>query len=408
MTKAMDDLLAALKNAAALYASDEKVSGADAKKPLTPCPLPRSIIEHVDSAMDSVPEIIDLTNLRQRSLGTSQSYKLHKFLLASALTRRTFDLGSASQAVQEVLYLVDKNITYPRIVMILAGVETPSIIELPQGAALVSLNDLKTPSWMKEFFDKKLWPLSRSFEPVAPSAALVMRVPFGPVFTDQEAIDPSFPEQELDFLRALVNCIALAAEGPIAIVKAWFEDDDPRLPLLTSGVAFSDPRWGSSAAAPYVVDPERIKKVISDYTNFEDRKDAVHTALSRLAGAWEGWHREERAIDLGLALEAVLMYTPGRNPDNSEISYKIGLRAAWVLGETPDDRMAIFQQSRHLYRYRSEAAHSGLIKTKLDTWRNVDNEIEAGIVLVGRIIAAVLAHKSWPNWNELVLRGTRL
>ena len=104
------------------------------------------------------------------------------------------------------------------------------------------------------------------------------------------------------------------------------------------------------------------------------------------------------------------MYTPnGRSDDNNEISYKLGMRAAWLIGANPDDRMILFQKVRQLYRFRSQAAHSGEVKTKPDTWQAweaLDEEIEAGIALAGRIIVAVLALGAWPNWDELVLRGS--
>ena len=187
-------------------------------------------------------------------------------------------------------------------------------------------------------------------------------------------------------------------------MKAWFEEDDARFPLISGGVSFNDPGWRSGAAAPYDIDPERVRNIVTSYQKFGGDRKPLDTAMLRLAEAWRGWHREERAIDLGISLEAVLTYTPDGQPDdNNEISYKLGVRASWLIGANPADRMAVFRKIRRLYRFRSQAAHSGKVKTKPETWRALDEEIEAGIALAGQIVLAVLARGAWPNWYELVL-----
>ncbi len=311
------------------------------------------------------------------------------------------------KVMTEVRDLVATNIGYARIVMILSGVQTAASVELAPEIHIVPFGDLQPPSWIKDFAEKRLWPLSRTFESVAPSAALVTRVSFSPVFTDKEKVEGSFPEKEVNQLRTIANCIALAAQRPAAILKVWYEDDDARFPLISSGVGFNDPRWGSGAAAPYDIDPGRVQNIVVSYQKFSGDRKPLDTAMLRLAEAWGGWHREERAIDLGISLEAVLTYTPdGQSDDNNEISYKLGVRASWLMGANPADRLAVFKKIRRLYRLRSQAAHTGNVKTKPETWRALDEEIEAGIALACQIVVAVLARGAWPNWDELVLGGT--
>ena len=298
----MDTLLQALQVAAALYASDEKASALEAEKPWMSRPLPRPIIEATIEAIAATPDILELTRLRQLSLGSSESRPLYPVLLASALVKRTHALGNSGQAIHELLELVAANSGYARVVMVLAGVQTSESTELAPGIQIVPFGELQPPSWIKDFTDKRLWPLSRTFESVAPSAVLVTRVPFTPLFTTQDKVEGDFPEKEIAQLRTVAHCIALAAERPTAILKVWYEDDDLRLPLATSGVLYSDPRWGSGAAAPYAIDPGRVRAIVASYQRFRGKLGAVETALTRLAGAWGGWHREERAIDLGIAL----------------------------------------------------------------------------------------------------------
>jgi Apea-like HEPN len=129
--------------------------------------------------------------------------------------------------------------------------------------------------------------------------------------------------------------------------------------------------------------------------------------MTRLASAWSGWRREERTIDLGICLETLLTYTPrGRADDNNEIGYKLGVRAGWLMGANLKDRLTAFKKVRRLYPFRSQAAHCGEVKTKPETWRALDEEIEAGIGLAGEVVVALLARGAWPDWDELVLGGS--
>ena len=400
----MDNLLNALNAAAALYKSSDALPTANKKKPWMTAPLSHSVIAPVEGALELVPAIFALSRLRQFSFGCREGKQLYPAYLASALVKRTAALGAAQMAVAELQNLVTANEGRGRIVMVLAGVQTAVPVELAKGIWCVPLGDLEPPSWIEDFGEKTTWPLSRTFAPVAPSAALVKRVPFSPLFSAEDEIEGRFPEKEVIELQAVAHCIALVAHRPPAILKVWYEDDDPRLPLLSSGITFSDPRWGSGAAAPYEIDADRVRAIFSSYQRFSGDRTPLDTAMLRLADAWGDWRREDRVIDLGISLEAVLMYKrSGRSNDNSEIGYKLRIRAGWLMGETPSARLDVFKTVGKLYDYRSQAAHTGKVKTTPKTWRAIDDEIEDGIALAGQILLAVLKLGEWPNWDSLVL-----
>jgi hypothetical protein len=170
-------------------------------------------------------------------------------------------------------------------------------------------------------------------QPVRPSAALVMSIEFSPVFVS-ESIDDELPEKELEQLRAIVNCIALVGECTTPTIMVFYENDDPRLPLISSGVTFTDPDWGTKAVTAHSIDAQRVRAVLTSYKSFAGDRRPLDMAMTRLSDARGGWHREERAIDLGISLEAMLMYEPGRRAgDTAEISYKLRSRAARLVGE---------------------------------------------------------------------------
>jgi hypothetical protein len=154
--------------------------------------------------------------------------------------------------------------------------------------------------------------------------------------------------------------------------------------------------------------PQRpIRGVIADYQQFEGARGPIETSMARLAAAWGGRNRESRAVDLGIALESMLMFevgTGGREP-STEIRYKLGLRAAWLAGNEFADRESVFRSVRQLYDLRSQAAHAGRVSVSSNNWQAVNEKIEAGIALTGQLIITLLSRGSWPDWNRLVLGG---
>lgn len=309
--------------------------------------------------------------------------------------------------MHELCDLVKADRACARIVMVLTGAQISRAIELTPGIDFVPFSELQPPAWIKELHEEASWPLSPTFERVAPSSALVMQHPLSPIFTTEDQIEHSFPLSQIAQLRKMAYCIALTAERSPAILTVWCEDDDPRLPILSSGVGYGDPRWGRGTATPYNVDPEQVHSLYANYIKFRGDLHPIDTAMSRLAEAWGGWSREERAIDLGIGLEVVLTHTRGKDSNqNTEIRYRLGVHAGWLLGGNAAERKSICQKIRRLYDLRSQAAHFGTVKGKLDTWTAIDDEIEADIALESRIVTAILSQGEWPDWNDLVFGET--
>lgn len=126
--------------------------------------------------------------------------------------------------------------------------------------------------------------------------------------------------------------------------------------------------------------------------------DSRARAIDRLGRARLVVFEVDQALEYGIAAEIALMHDDGGS--NTEIKYKIGSsRAAWLLGQAPDERMVIFEDVRHLYDARSKAVHSGVSPSQ----RKI--ELDQADALVTRILRAVLAHGRFPNWLSLTLGG---
>jgi hypothetical protein len=118
-------------------------------------------------------------------------------------------------------------------------------------------------------------------------------------------------------------------------------------------------------------------------------------AVDRLGRARLAASPVDRALELGIAAEIALMHD--HSPANSEITHKIGSRAAWLLGRDPGDRKAVFIEMKKLYQARSQAVHAGILSTKSAV------DLDVADRLVARVLYAILERGGFPNWNDLTM-----
>jgi hypothetical protein len=67
----------------------------------------------------------------------------------------------------------------------------------------------------------------------------------------------------------------------------------------------------------------------------------------------------ERLLDIAFAFEAIIL----NDGDNKELSYRLALRAARLLGKTLKERHEIFDSVKKLYDFRSKIAHGETLDT---------------------------------------------
>ena len=80
-------------------------------------------------------------------------------------------------------------------------------------------------------------------------------------------------------------------------------------------------------------------------------RNRLRVSLGRLNFGYERTRPEDRLIDYIVGFEALLL---GDQPD---LRYKLSLRAAALLGESPEQRQAIFDELSAAYQKRSELVH---------------------------------------------------
>jgi hypothetical protein len=124
-------------------------------------------------------------------------------------------------------------------------------------------------------------------------------------------------------------------------------------------------------------------------------KAVLRIGLDRLSQALRKGQKTDKAIDLGIALEAMLLHGIGRD----ELSY----RAAF-LGGSADERLGTFKLVRDAYQLRSSAVHTGKVSEG-------GKPLAVEVLRDASITCAALARKliergSFPSWESEYVVGT--
>jgi hypothetical protein len=242
-----------------------------------------------------------------------------------------------------------------------------------------------------------------------PKAALVQSFHISPVVSATRGSFPTMAptlsrrEEMLDVAR----CLTLLAPRPVQQIGSWFQTDQSH-PLVGSvdgwgGQAIS---WGHQFEVEQEdMNPTQVRTLIDGYFALpRGAQQRLRIVLERLNAAKLPQPSEDRAVDLGVSLEALLFNPKDRS--TTEISLKFRLRGSVLATNDPIERKAVFELLNRLYELRSAAAHGGVFDP---TDASVEADLTEGISLASRLIQRVLVLRKIPeNWNGLILGWEKL
>lgn len=225
----------------------------------------------------------------------------------------------------------------------------------------------------------------------------------GMLRTVEEVFSPNVSDYRPDY--AEFHEIALAAtvasdEGAPVIELSWSEFEDLELEdaqivkgLMPGRYEGRPPQFENVEIGSLEI--EWIKRYLA--LN-RATKAAMKTAASRLNMARRRLDDGNKAIDLSTAFEAVL----SRSGEQGEMTYKFRLRAALLLANTYEERMAISRQMAELYRVRGKIVHGDT-----DNAPNINkSEITAwGMKACGELLRKILLEGKLPDFSRLELTG---
>lgn len=136
-----------------------------------------------------------------------------------------------------------------------------------------------------------------------------------------------------------------------------------------------------------------------DERNEGDRA-RLQTIFGRLSQAKRRNQIEDKILDLGIALEMLLLNNLGQN---EQLSLAFRLRGGWFIGATPEDRVAKCATLNAIYGYRSEVAHTGrLCKGDQNKINNVRESFPIYQGLTEQICQKIVLEGE-PDWGKLLL-----
>ncbi len=129
-------------------------------------------------------------------------------------------------------------------------------------------------------------------------------------------------------------------------------------------------------------------------------KMRIQRILYRLSQAKRRTQIEDKILDLGIALEMLLLQD-NRNHDQLALSFRLG--GSWLIGQSPDDRHEKYRQLRDLYDYRSQVAYGGMLckgeEAKIESVRQLFPEYQR----LAEDICQKIITDGKPDWTRLVL-----
>ncbi len=363
---------------------------------------------------------------RGRGLQSIDGWMFASILNAAILLlRRAHQTGDAVRVVNGFYAFLMSNEADAQYITALTGLHPSECIELDTNLYLMPFSDVPA-SYQKEGLLQMTPPRLGSFTRGAfrqPTAALVLNFQIKPAlveFREIEGIsnidfgDTKLPNNFGDLFRELRDiCQFFTLVGPTPVVQigSWTRIDDSN-PMAQLPRGFHSPMHEIDPYPP-LGEENRVTEISADsalaifscYRSIPRKiKDSLRIPLDRLNLAMRRANAEDRAIELGIALESLLLndiesYTP--------LSYQLRLRGALLHGGTETDRANVYDLLHDIYDLRSKAAHGGKLKIR-DKFRNgqrmkTESRLWQGIELCAHLIRKVAEQKKWPDWKSLVL-----
>jgi hypothetical protein len=208
--------------------------------------------------------------------------------------------------------------------------------------------------------------------------------------------------ERISLIIKLLNCM------PELFCLPW-EQSGHLPPNVPNGlIGTSDLRWPYSDSSFQKIveirdfDVSMIKQLIIGFTKLDtENGKRISMALDRFAIAKASRDAESAVLDLGIALEMVLLSGEGTT---TQITQTLSLRGSWLIGQDGRDREDVFKKLKSVYGYRSDVAHKGFSK-KLQ--KNIhgsgDEYLKSYFTLAERIFCKIIIGGTPRLWDKIIL-----
>lgn len=345
---------------------------------------------------------LGLTDILQRvrvEVPDGLSYEINAAFVAYWLIARAFS-STPEIAIQEFDNFLEQKPRRFWSCVGLAGIEVIGKIDMGNGVFLCDLASAPASSQLESWSGKppEEGAMSSAHYYMTVEAVLVVkkeapvRLHHGP---------PAFPDFPLlssgPKMGKIAQCLPLFGPNAATAFANWEQMDEtwsiPGYDAKPRGVTSMN-ELRTTRSLPFVDEPRR-EEIISSYLALsESRQTALSIGLSRFALAMRRQRIEDRAIELRVALEALL--TPDRKHD-TPVTHLIRQRGGLALGTTVEERKAFGSALAKAYGCGSTAIHTGLLKLEKDK-----TYVEAGMQHCAELLKRFILVGPPKDWDELI------
>ncbi|BBU69324.1 HEPN domain-containing protein [Fluviibacter phosphoraccumulans] len=290
-------------------------------------------------------------------------------VIAQKLINKGFVTGSGEIAVSWLEKVLDTKQAAGISVMAIWGVRVDRAVRLGNRVLLVPINELPDSyqkRWLLEtdWLQSKVNSVSSPFME-APTAALMVDAVVEPLFIDIG--NNTKPNNTWELNQELLDDarLGLSMLGPCAPLQAysWFNFVDSDIAEAQLGAARSSTHieiMPLRIAESGPLDVDLASSLVGKYLSLEGNdKQRLKLALDRLNQGLRRFKPGDQAMEISIALETLLA------DGGTENTYKIGLRAAILLGGDGEAMLRNRAIVGGAYVMRSALVHSGAVPTEI-------------------------------------------
>ena len=312
--------------------------------------------------------------------------------VAAWLLRRSSDVGPEEALAGLRRYLTTKTFTFSSIQAV-EGLKLGRAVRFGNGIRLVPWNDLERTQlshtiWLQFLRAPGIHHLNSAM--VREQRLRVEHSASSDTNFDTAALDTTAFEDAL-------LLVGVAVGGAPVARAAWLEPP-AWAPIHTGGFEIPYVEGRSPTIRLTANEMRTIRRLLRAFEAMPtNQRDLLRLVMRRLSRARRRRELVEKAIDIGIAMEALFL-----DEQEAELSFRLRIRAARWLRRERRGREAFMRVIRDAYNVRSKAVHTGAVPR---TYKGQDTGALLGECdrLVGEAVRLFLV-RGKPDWMDVLLR----
>jgi hypothetical protein len=312
------------------------------------------LFENVRKSLQTALENHPVFGVSEGRFFGSKQLMIHPHYAAYNLLRVSLERGPAG-AISWLCKVYSTNKADLRYVVEVHGLKLDKQIALSNGVRLVPLAQLPpSPQANGLIAQYDSFPSVPNARPMFPPIGAIFEVLDVCALTDFEESRRKLGPRSMELERT-IRAFALEGEAAPILGIGWLEFIDPDIALAEYGQMWMSPiRESDVSIGRHPTDANQLAiDWVERYIDLESNlKRVCDVAIERLALARCRYYPGNKAIEGAICLEALL-----GDGGNQELTYRLRLRAALLLGKNLNERREISRAINDFYDLRSKTVH---------------------------------------------------